>query len=505
MTPALSAPSSRPFSASSPPARLPQAGAIPPASLDWRSSLRDLPREHGFEPLRVEGILPAELSGTLYRTGPALFSSFGKRYGHWFDGDGAVSAVRFAHGGAVGAAKLVQSEGLIRERRAGRRLYAGYGTQAPGLRRFLPSSLSKNPGNTSILAWDERVFALFENGRPTEISSADLATLGEDDLGGAVVGTFSAHPHAVPSRHAMFNFGIRYGRNMVIDLYRLSDAGRARKLGEVPLTRPTMIHDFIATEKHLVFFAPPLSVSPLRLVLGLDTLHGQMRFQPSHGTEVIVVPIDAPQRFKRFTIDPFYQWHFVNAYERGQEIVVNLVRYKDFDSNRWFGDLVRPHGSAYFAGELWRVTLDPVARRATSEPRWAHPCEFPRVAPAVEATRHTITWVAANDAPAGHPVSCLHDAVARVEVNTGRASLWSSGGGVASEPVFVPRPDAVPGGAEDDGWLLVLVYDPASDASNVTVLDARDPSDGPIARAWFDHHVPPTTHGAFASGQIAKG
>jgi carotenoid cleavage dioxygenase-like enzyme len=467
--------------------------------------LRDLPREHGFEPLRVEGTLPAELSGTLYRTGPALFSSFGKRYGHWFDGDGAVSAVRFAHGRAFGAAKLVQSEGLIRERRAGRRLYSGYGTQAPGLRRFLPASLRKNPANTSILPWNERVFALFENGRPTEISAADLGTLGEDDLGGAVVGSFSAHPHAVPSRRAMFNFGIRYGRKMVIDLYQLSDAGQARKLGEVPLTRPTMIHDFIATEKNLVFFAPPLSVSPLRLLLGVETLHGQMHFQPSHGTEVIVVPIDDPRRWTRFTIDPFYQWHFVNAYERGQEIVVDVVRYKDFDSNRWFGDLVRPRGSAYFAGELWRVTLDPVARRATSEPRWAHPCEFPRVAPAVEATRHTIAWVAANDAPAGHPVSRLHDAVARVEVETGNASLWSSGGGVASEPVFVPRPGAGPGGAEDEGWLLVLVYDPASDASNITVLDARDPSDGPLARAWFDHHVPPTTHGAFAPGQIAKG
>lgn len=503
MTPTLSVPVSRPIPASSPATSRP-AGSGPLPGVGWRSSLRDLPREHGFETLRVEGTLPAGLAGTLYRTGPALFSSFGERYGHWFDGDGAVSAVRFANGRALGAVKLVQSEGLKQERRAGRRLYAGYGTRAPGLRRFLPVSRRKNPGNTSILAWDERIFALFENGRPTEISPGDLATLGEDDLGGAVMETFSAHPHAVPSRRAIFNFGLRYGRHMVLDLYQLSDLGRARKLAEVPLTRPTMIHDFIATEKHLVFFAPPLTVNPLRLLLGLDTLHGQMRFQPSYGTDVIVVPIDDPKRWTRFTIEPFYQWHFANAYERGHEIVVDVVRYADFDSGRWFGELVQPRGTTYLAGELWRVTLDPGARRATSEPRWAHPCEFPRVAPAVEATRHTIAWLAANDAPAGKPVDRLHDAVARVEVETGRASLWPSGGGVTSEPIFVPRPDANPASAEDDGWLLVLVYDPASDASNITVLDAHDPSAGPLARAWFDHHVPPTTHGAFAPGQIAK-
>jgi all-trans-8'-apo-beta-carotenal 15,15'-oxygenase len=51
--------------------------------------------------------------------------------------------------------------------------------------------------------------------------------------------------------------------------------------------------------------------------------------------------------------------------------------------------------------------------------------------------------------------------------------------------------------------VLALVYDPASDTSNVTVLDARDLSAGPLARAWFDHHVPPTFHGAFATPPAA--
>ena len=52
----------------------------------WTPLFSDLPREHGFEPLEVEGRLPADLAGTLYRVGPGLFSSFGRRYGHLFDG-----------------------------------------------------------------------------------------------------------------------------------------------------------------------------------------------------------------------------------------------------------------------------------------------------------------------------------------------------------------------------------------------------------------------------------
>src|SRR5262245_31011409 len=64
-------------------------------------------REHGFENLRVEGTLPPELAGTLYRIGPGRFEAFGERFGHWFDGDGMVTAIRFENGRASGACRMM--------------------------------------------------------------------------------------------------------------------------------------------------------------------------------------------------------------------------------------------------------------------------------------------------------------------------------------------------------------------------------------------------------------
>ena len=88
---------------------VPFPAADPPDEvLGFRRSLRDLPREHGFEPLRVEGRLPADLVGTLMRNGPAAFSPGGQKVGHWFDAYGAVSAVRFASGQALGAVRVVR-------------------------------------------------------------------------------------------------------------------------------------------------------------------------------------------------------------------------------------------------------------------------------------------------------------------------------------------------------------------------------------------------------------
>ena len=36
----------------------------------WRRLFRNLSREHGYEPLRVEGRIPDDLRGTLLRVGP---------------------------------------------------------------------------------------------------------------------------------------------------------------------------------------------------------------------------------------------------------------------------------------------------------------------------------------------------------------------------------------------------------------------------------------------------
>jgi all-trans-8'-apo-beta-carotenal 15,15'-oxygenase len=59
----------------------------------------------------LAGAIPAGLAGTLYRNGPGRLERAGKRVGHWFDGDGAILAVKFGDGAASGVYKYVQTEG----------------------------------------------------------------------------------------------------------------------------------------------------------------------------------------------------------------------------------------------------------------------------------------------------------------------------------------------------------------------------------------------------------
>src|SRR5258708_5131419 len=171
-----------------------------------------LSREHGFEPLRVEGRIPPAMRGTLYRNGPGQFGCLGRDYGHWFDGDGAMTAVRIQEGRAFGAARFIESAGMKAERRLRRAIYGGYGTcLPPPLARVslamegLP--LSKQVANMSVLMWEGRLFALGEPGLPIELDARDLSTLGETDLDGVVLRAFSSHPHTVAASGTTYNFG----------------------------------------------------------------------------------------------------------------------------------------------------------------------------------------------------------------------------------------------------------------------------------------------------------
>ncbi|WP_375759187.1 carotenoid oxygenase family protein [Corallococcus exercitus] len=462
------------------------------AAPGWLRAFRTLPRQHGFEPLRVEGQVPEGLRGSLYRVGPWTFDVHGRPYQHWFDGDGGMLGVRFGADGVKGASRLLDSPTMVAERKASSQRYGGYGTPTPLLHKLRQAR--KNSANTSVMAWNGKLYALFEGSVPVEVSPEDLSTLGETDLDGTVVETFSAHPHRVPSRKASYNFGIRYGRFTLADIFVLPDGGKAQRLGSVKLPGATMVHDFIATDRYLVFFLSPLRLNLFRALLQVGSYSENLRWKPEAGTDVLVVPIDDVEHPVRIPTDAFYTWHFANAYEEGDTVVVDYVRYPDFTTNQWLGELVRGTTSSDAQGMLHRAVVDVKAGTFRTEQRLDVSCEFPRVAPGVVGRAHETLYLGvhrSNEARRG-----LFNGVARMDLATGRLTTADLGEGTyPSEPIFVPRPGAT---AEDDGWVLTQVYDEKADASHVAVLDARRMEDGPVARCHFDHALPPTFHGGFA-------
>lgn len=445
--------------------------------------LRSVARPHAFEPLRVEGRLPESLRGTLFRAGLGLLERFGTRPSHPVESDGAISAVRFdGRGGALGACRLVESAGFKKEEAAGRYLYGSAASWRDRMRAARTGE-AKTLGNTSTLVWQNRLFALMEAGPLQEIDVETLDTLDATDLG-VVPMAFSAHPHRVESLRTTFNFGLRYGRFMEIDLFALPDEGAPRKLGTVQAPWQSMIHDFMATDRHLLIVLGPVKLNLMRAMLGLADFTKLFQWQPSLGARLIVVPLDDVQNPRTFELDPFWTWHSANAFEGADGPCFDLVRYDAFSLDEV--------GAITFNGTppvLARLSVDLKAGRVREERLFDVPSEFPQVHPQFKGGRYDTLFAQTERRSA----QGRHPGVTRVNLAAGRSAEWAlPAGHVPSEPVLVPR-----GAAQDDAWVLVLCIDTTTDHSYLAVLDGQRVEDGPVATVHFDQVIPATFHGSF--------
>ena len=459
-----------------------------PHAPPWLGGFRDLSREHGFEPLEIEGALPGDLVGTLVRNGPVKFGVGGEPYGHWFDGDGGLTAVRFDGARALGATRVTQTAGLLRERAAGKRLFGGYDTPMARPFRELFMNDGKNAANTAVLLWQDRLFATCEAGKPFEVDARDLASIGEDDLG-VIDGAFSAHAHYVPSRRTTYNFGLKQGRNTKVACYALPDHGAAQKIASFTIEGARLNHDFVVTDRHLVFTFAPMHLSLLALLMKKAPV-SSAKWRPADGTEIVVVPIDDPTRILRFRTDAFLLEHTVNAWEENGDVVFDYTHYASPDGLESFArGLVRGVLEGPASATIRRGRVDPRRGTFASELLFGRAVELPRVAPRVEASRHRFAYYAevGSDTPFA--------AVLKHDVRTGQVDRYAPGAlEYPGEAVFVPKG----GDAEDDGYVLTLVYDARRDRTRLDVLDARRFADGPIAKCWFDHAVPFGFHGAWS-------
>jgi len=127
---------------------------------------------------RIQGEVPADLVGTYYRNGPALFEMGETKLAHPLDGDGMVAAWTFSGDGTCTFRnRFVRTVAHVKEQNALKKGYTG----PPITRSFFSGGKgdAKNPANTGVVHWGKRLLALYEAALPIELEPAGLHTVGE--------------------------------------------------------------------------------------------------------------------------------------------------------------------------------------------------------------------------------------------------------------------------------------------------------------------------------------
>jgi len=247
----------------------------------------------------------------------------------------------------------------------------------------------------------------------------------------------------------------------------------------------TMVHDCAITESQVVLFDMPVTFN---LDAAMSGTPFPYFWNPEYGARVGLLPLDGDADDVRWSeVELCYVFHPLNAYDLpGGRVVLDVVRHpRMFDHDKLGPNEGTP--------TLERWTVDPAAGKVLEERLDDRGEEFPRVDERVVGRPHRYGY-AANVG-----IDFKHGSLLKHDLKEGTTTAHDFGEGrVSGEGVFIPRtPDA----AEDDGWLMSIVYDATSDSSELVVLDAQDFTSAPVATVQLPQRVPFGFHGNWVADE----
>lgn len=467
--------------------------------------------EFPLTPLAVlEGQLPRELRGSLYRNGPARLERGGQRMGHWFDGDGAVLAVHFAEAGAIATYRYVQTSGYLAEQQANKLLFGNYGMTPPGPWWTGFGRGPKNVANTSVLALPDRLLALWEAGQPHALDLQTLETLGIDNLGASdSYLPYSAHPKVDPHTGEIFNFGVAFGRTATLKLYRSDRTGRILQQSALPLGDIPLIHDFVLAGAYLVFLISPVRLNPLPLLFNLQCPSDAFHWQPEKGTQILIVDRETLTVVSRGTTEPWFQWHFGNGATTPEgEILLTLMKHPNFQTNQRLKEVATGRIQTSDRGTFWQLRIEPQSAKVLEATELIQQgCEFPTVALQVVGQPWRYTYLSLHR-PNGEEQGELYGAIACYDHHNHFLDVADCGENCyPTEPLLAPHPRN-----SEQGWLLTVVYNGNTGASEVWIYsvgadsslgadgDRRSPlQESLVCRLALPNVIPMGFHGTWSA------
>ena len=264
---------------------------------------------------------------------------------------------------------------------------------------------------------------------------------------------------------------------------------------DIPLPGPRLPHDMAFTENYAILNDFPLFWDPRLLEHDVHL----PRFYPDIPSRFAVIPRrGSTGDIRWFEADPTFVLHFTNAYEDGDEIVLDGFFEGDPQpvesgaTGKW-EKLFRFLALDRLQTRLHRWRFNLVSGAVKQEQLSESITEFGTINADYAAGSYRYTYAAT-----GKPGWFLFDGLVKHDLLTGNQEGISFGDGVyGSETAMAPRVGAT---GEDDGYLVTLTTDMNADASYCVVFDAARIADGPVCKLELPERISSGTHSTWAPG-----
>lgn len=462
-------------------------------SNDSRRSMRRLATqtasgEGTWTNLKVEGKVPKDLNGNLFRTAPGQSENYGVKLKHLFDGDAYFSGWRFKNGKVSFQGRFIPTPGRIKEKEAGKMLYNGYGTNAPDQQNG-----GKNQPSVNVIEWRGKLLGLSEGGLPTIVNPQTFDFEGYEDFGGVVPDylTFTAHPRFDAKTGDMFAWGFEKRPPGTMHVIQVDQkTGKAETLYKMPQKGFNMVHDAMLTENYFVILILP-TFYDMQMIMGGKTMGEALKYAENQPSMLYAFPRDNKDgKAEPLAVElpPHIIYHYGNAYEANpNQIVFETIAYTDeqiFEVLRnWREDKV----PEFKPPRLKQITVDLSKKLVVSSTDLAENIEFPRYD--MRLTGKKARYLYAADKLYGEDASIIRVDLQKHSIQKANVGKTRT----VAEPVFVPKTSEI---NEDRGWILAQGYDADKNENFLEIRDAQ--SLDFAARIWAGgQYFPLGFHGNF--------
>ncbi|MFW6434765.1 MAG: carotenoid oxygenase family protein, partial [Halovenus sp.] len=323
----------------------------------------------------------------------------------------------------------------------------------------------------------------------TSFDGKNLETRGEfvfDDV--FDVDTITAHLVEDPHRGEHVGHGVSFGRTHQYKLFRIPDGSRRRELiTSIPTDAPAYVHSIAVSQDHVVLVETPLRINIRRSLSPFtEGFFELLEWNEEIDTRLYVVDRDTGQIRTRPSVDPFFTFHTINAYDDGGTVVVDLVAFEDdtIVDALSLERLATEGFSAAPPGRLVRLRIAPDGT-VSREQLYDGGIELPTVPRDLQTVDYRYAYGQATDREGAN-------GLVKVDTERGQASEWWQTDLYVEEPWMIQHPAAE---REDEGVVLAPALDVSTERSLLLVLDARTLDE--LARAPVPHHNPFGFHGRF--------
>ncbi len=401
-----------------------------------------------------------------------------------------IHAVHLENGTARYRNRWVRTKAFQAESEAGRGLWTGVMESPRGNPFGNHHGLGlKDAANTDVVFHRGRVLATwYLCGSPYAVDPLTLETVGAEDFLGTLAGDMMAHPKVDPLTGELFWFD--YGPRPPYMRYGVIGAdGTVAHVTDIELPGPRLPHDLAITERYAILMDLPLIQDPQAAREGRH----KIVFDRSMPARFGVLPRrGAGSEIRWFTASPCYIYHVVNAWEEGEEIVMDVCRVKrPAPPPEARTPLAKMLSYLRLDAQLWRYRFDLRTGATTEAPLDDANTEFPSIDARAVGQRSRYAYNVHIS-----PESTLRfDGLVRYDNVTGEKQTHLFGPGRwGSEAPFAPRDGSR---AEDDGYLVTFIQDEAAGRSELAIYDAADVTRGPVGRVLLPARVPLGFHGTW--------